>query len=317
MDRAAKCFKEAYLADTRNFDALENLIELFIRLDRHEPAMALASQWTLSQPRCARAWIARAKLNLLSGEIVSAKTALTAALDNDPDNAAVQNALESLGRGPHGDPASHALPRTPPPESPLPFLRPLSPVSKTLVENDPPVLWVGPALHPGGYSHWTQQTVLWLRRAGVRVGLQKYAGDTVDSYLRALDVSDLRDLKAAFGEHIRDGVLIMQHPPAYAGGPDLYQRMRWLHPQQLAYVGLTTFETENLPKHGVKPCRGMDEIWVFSTFNAAEFARGGVDEHKLWPVGFGLDPALYEPSRTEPLPVRGRRKFMFLSTRDH
>ncbi len=305
-DQAAECFKKAFLADTRNFDALENLIELFIRTGKHGPAAALASQWTRTHPRCSRAWISRAKLSLIAGDLAAAKTALSTALEMDPANAAVQSALESLGDGTRGGAAPH-------PESPLPFLRPLGPPSQALVRNDPPVLWVGTALHPGGYSRWTQQTVVWLRRAGVRVGLRRYSGEAVDSYLRALDISDLRDLQAALEERVRDGVLIMHHQPAFAGGPDLYRRVRWMHPQQLAYVGLTAFETENIPKHWLEPCRGMDEIWVFSAFNAAEFARGGVDERKLWPVGFGLDPARYDPSRTPPLPVRGRRPFMFLS----
>ncbi len=66
-DAAAECFKKAYMADTRNLDALENLLEVFIRSGNHGPAAALALQWTRSQPRCARAWIARAKLNLLAG----------------------------------------------------------------------------------------------------------------------------------------------------------------------------------------------------------------------------------------------------------
>ena len=117
----------------------------------------------------------------------------------------------------------------------------------------------------------------------------------MDSYLRALDLSELRDLKGALEERIRDGVLILHHQPAFVGDPDIYRRVRWQYPQQLAYVGLTTFETESLPKHWVAPCHGMDEIWVDSTFNVAEFARGGVDERKLWPVGFGLDPAQYDP----------------------
>ena len=313
MDAAAECFKKACVADPRNLDALENLLEVFIRSGNCGPASALALQWTRSHPRCGRAWIARAKLHLLAGELPSAKTALAMALEIDPANAAVQSALESLARGTPGDAAPHSAPRTPHSDSPLPFLRPLSPISKAPATSDPPVLWLGPALHPGGYSHWTKQTVVWLRRAGVRVGLRKIIGETVDSYLRSLDASDLRDLRAALAEQIRDGVLIVHHQPAFAGGPDIYRRMRWQHPHQLAYVALTAFETENLPPHWVAPCRGMDEIWLFSTFNVREFARGGVDERKLWPVGFGLDPAQYEPSRTQPLPVRGRRGFMFLS----
>ena len=316
MDQAAECFKRAYLADARNLDALENLIELFIRSGKCGPAAALASQWTRSHPRCARAWIARAKLNLLAGELASAKAALAAALEIDPANAAVQSALESLGRGTHGVPTLHSAVRTPRSDSPLPFLRPLSPISKAPVQSDPPVLCVGQTLYPDGYSYWTKQTVVWLRRAGVRVGLQTGTEKIVDSYLGALGISELRELKGALEEHIRDGVLIRIHPPTVIAGDnvdDVYLRTRWEHPQQMAYVGMTTFETEGLPKHWVEPCNGMDEIWVLSQRNVTEFARAGVDERKLWATGFGLDPAHYDPSRTEPLPVRGRRRFMFLS----
>lgn len=315
MDAAAECFRKAYLSDTQNLKALENHVEVLIRSGRYAPAAVLASQWTDSHPRCAGAWIARAKLHLVAGELASAKTALTTALEIDPANAAVRSALESLGRGTRGDSAPHSAPRTSRPDSPLPFLRPLSLISKAPVKNDPPVLCVGAALHPGGYSHWTKQTVVWLRRAGMRVGLDKYAGETVDSYLCALDLSDLHSLKEALEERIRDGVLVMIHQPALAvGNVDVYERVRWQYPQQLAYVGMTTFETEGLPKHWVEACHGMDEIWVLSQRDVTEFARGGVDERQLWATGFGLDPAQYEPSRTEPLPVPGRRPFMFLST---
>ncbi len=96
MDEAADCFKKAYVADPQNLNALERLIELFIRSRKYEPAAALALQWTRLHPSCGRAWIAWAKLNLLTGELVSAKTALTRALRIDPANAAIQSALESL-----------------------------------------------------------------------------------------------------------------------------------------------------------------------------------------------------------------------------
>ena len=108
MDEAADCFKKAYLADPQNLNALESLIELFIRSGKYEPAAALALQWTRSHPSCARAWIAWAKLNLLAGELASAKTALTRALKIDPANAAVQSALESLEGGTNGNSTPHS-----------------------------------------------------------------------------------------------------------------------------------------------------------------------------------------------------------------
>jgi len=96
MDEAADCFQKAYRADPQNLNALESLIELFVRSGKCEPAAALAWQWTRSHPSCARAWVAWAKLNLLAGELASAKTALTRALKIDPADALVQNALKSL-----------------------------------------------------------------------------------------------------------------------------------------------------------------------------------------------------------------------------
>jgi tetratricopeptide (TPR) repeat protein len=96
IDEAADCFKRAYMADPQNLNALESLIELFLRSHKYQPAAALTLQWTRSHPSCGRAWIARAKLNLLAGELVSAKAALTRALKIDPANAAVQSALDSL-----------------------------------------------------------------------------------------------------------------------------------------------------------------------------------------------------------------------------
>ncbi len=314
MDAAAECFKKAYVADPRNLDALENLLEVFIRSGNCGPAcrarVAVDSLASALRPRLDR-----------PGETESARR--MSCLPQRPPSPwrwkLIRPMPPSKARWNPSRAERPAMPlRTPHPALRTPTLRFRScgrsvRSRKRPSTSDPPVLWLGPALHPGGYSHWTKQTVVWLRRADVRVGLRKIIGETVDSYLRSLDASELRDLRAALAEQIRDGVLIVHHQPAFAGGPDIYRRMRWQHPQQLAYVALTTFETENLPKHWVAPCRGMDEIWLFSTFNVREFARGGVDERKLWPVGFGLDPAQYEPSRTQPLPVRGRRGFMFLS----
>jgi tetratricopeptide (TPR) repeat protein len=109
-DEATDCFKKAYLSDPQNLNALENLIEHFIRLGKCEPAAALALQWTRSHPSCSRAWIAWAKLNLIAGESASAKAALTRALKIDPANAVVQSALESLesGASSHSTPCSAA-----------------------------------------------------------------------------------------------------------------------------------------------------------------------------------------------------------------
>jgi len=76
--------------------AAELRTELFVRSGKCEPAAAIAWQWTRSHPSCARAWVAWAKLNLLAGELASAKTALTRALKIDPADALVQNALKSL-----------------------------------------------------------------------------------------------------------------------------------------------------------------------------------------------------------------------------
>ncbi len=346
---AIECFKKAVLFDPQNAAALENLVETCVSAERYNEAALLASQWTQSAPQCAAAWVVWAKLNLMSGNSHTAREALVKAFALDPSNRFVNEALAALAaerNAPvHEDGVSTRVQRrSAAGSSPLPFLRPLPPNPVIVAGDepplaqawrnrngrpegsrptgaprkvqgspaDPPILWSGPVLFPGGYSYLSKQTVLWLRQAGVKVELN-HLGIPDNDYVRTFDLTDLRALKETMREHTRDGVFIFCHQPALADARDIALRMRWRRPEHLAYVCLTMFETTGLPAHWVEPCNQLDEIWVPSSFNVETFAEAGVERSRLRRVGFGIDPTLYDPDPIEPMPVPGRRGFMFLS----
>jgi len=75
--------------------------------------------------------------------------------------------------------------------APLPFLRPLSPSPCREATEDPPVVWVGPALGLSSYSIHTRQSILWLRDAGVRVEAAS-VGRADPAYLRTMDMASFK-----------------------------------------------------------------------------------------------------------------------------
>jgi len=309
---AAECFRRAVTLDPRNYAAIANLVETLVSLDRFREAVAIAEQWTRSLPGCADAWVTWARLNLLAGRAAEARQALVRANALDPGRRSIAEALLALGDASEtgeaavrpGRPSSSGA-------SPLPFLRPLDPAPRAPARCDPPILWIGPALFPGGYSYLTRQSVLWLRRAGWKVELDPL-GTPDDAYLETKDVADLEELKAAMQTRTRDGVAVLCHQPAVST-TDLALQARWRRPDHLAYVLFAMFETAGLPAHWIGPCNGMDQIWVPSSFNVRTFAEAGVAPDRIRAIGFGIDAAFYDPERVAPMEVKGRRGFMFLS----
>lgn len=83
----------------------------------------------------------------------------------------------------------------------------------------------------------------------------------------------------------------------------------------VATVGRAMFETDRVPAEWVARCNMMDEIWVPSEFNRTTFANAGVNPNKLQivPESINADRFLRP---VEPLLVRGRRKFNFLTIFD-
>jgi glycosyltransferase involved in cell wall biosynthesis len=81
----------------------------------------------------------------------------------------------------------------------------------------------------------------------------------------------------------------------------------------LKKIGYTIFETDRIPKHWVKYCNQMDELWVPSRFNLETFTRSGVKPEKIKLVPIGVDTSFFK-RRQEKLPIEEKIKFTFLYT---
>jgi glycosyltransferase involved in cell wall biosynthesis/Flp pilus assembly protein TadD len=310
-DSALRCFREALTSDPAGDDALDGLVQSYVAAERYPEAALVATKWTESLPGSFAAWVALARLRLMAGQTVPARDALRRALAIKPEDGAVQEALAAVANetdspDPAEDPASALV------ETPLPFLAPLRSGAVPPSPTDPPILWAGAALSLSSYGIHTRQSIVWLRQGGFRVEAVN-VGAASDAYLRTLDAAELHDLKGALTEHVRDGVFVMHHTPATADDPDCYRHLKWRRPDQLAYAAFTTFETEGLPKHWIAPLNHMDEVWVYSDFNARAFAEAGVREEKLRVIGAGVDTAVYDPEKVVPMARPIDRGFMFLS----
>jgi Flp pilus assembly protein TadD len=96
LAEAECCFQKAFLADTKNFSALGNLVEVLIRSNKRQQATALVEQWTRLQPHSTRAWVAWAKLDRLAANATSPKTARTAVAGTRVGDSAIPNAADLL-----------------------------------------------------------------------------------------------------------------------------------------------------------------------------------------------------------------------------
>jgi glycosyltransferase involved in cell wall biosynthesis len=300
-----RCFQEAVKADPTDDDAIEGLIQVYVAAEQYDQAALLATRWTETRPESCKAWVGLARLHLMAGQTAPAHDALSKALEIVPADRGLQNALAAL-EDDSTKQANHA------PEMPLPFLSPLSSSPAAPISTDPPILWVGPALDLNGRGIHSRRSIVWLRRAGLRVEALK-VGATSESYLQSLDVGEWQDIKASLADFVRDGVFVVHHEPVIADEMDCYRHFMWRRPNQLAYVALTTSHVQGLPANWIKPLNRMDEVWVHSGFNAETLAEAGVDPAKLRVVGAGVDTALYDPEQVVPRARPTDRGFMFLS----
>ena len=113
---------------------------------------------------------------------------------------------------------------------------------------------------------------------------------------------------------------VVFHPPGwYTDGQkrqhwyDFYRERRRELANAGAHIGYTMFETDRIDPNWVTACNAMDEIWVPTEFNRQTFAASGVDPARLHVMPLGLDVEQYDPIRVQPLELRDRAGFNFLS----
>ncbi len=164
------------------------------------------------------------------------------------------------------------------------------------------VLWHGPVFGASGYADESRQLVLGLDSAGVRVRIAPLASTDARLAIPQDEAGRLRTLASASRSSGAPWINVFHSSPwdlSRVAGADYH-------------IGRTMFECERLPSRWAAACERMDEIWVPSKFNVESFARSGVSRHKLVHIPESIDVERF-PRPVRPLPIRGTRRFNFLS----
>jgi FkbM family methyltransferase len=181
--------------------------------------------------------------------------------------------------------------------------------------SSPSLVWDGPIFNLGGYASLARHVIRALVPDGVSVQLTTRDDD---EQIRQASMTSREAWlwKRALRRRGRPGVHVSCYTPADWQGASVFDERRKAHPGFQAYVGLSMFETDRLPDGWAAACAALDEVWVPSRHSRDLFEQAGVPGHKLQVLPVGIDAERYDPARIEPLPIPGRRGFMFLSVFD-
>ncbi len=157
---------------------------------------------------------------------------------------------------------------------------------------------IGPLFDASGYAYHTRSIAMELERLGVMVSVKPTPWGAAQI-----------DLSPEEKKHLAE---MLKRPDP--GGDLLYITVAntfQKHPHRRS-IGWTMLETDRIPDLWVRLCNAMDEVWVPTRFNYHTFANSGVETHKLHVVPLGTYPQRFNPN-TAPIPIPGRRGFVFLS----
>ncbi len=171
------------------------------------------------------------------------------------------------------------------------------------------VMWMGSALEPSGYGEASRNYL---------VGLDKYQ----DINLRFIPLYFWQGPKPYFG---RAWDVIKRQSERRIPGDENYILVHHSTPDNwqvgtrrcMWNIGVTTFETDGLPKRWQRSMRMMDEIWTFSDFNRQVFEECGI-RRPITVIPHGVDCESYAPT-VQPLPELKRvvgDRFVFGSVFD-
>lgn len=180
---------------------------------------------------------------------------------------------------------------------------------------EPNLLWDGPLFNFGGYAALSRHVMRALVPGGFSV---RFVPRDDDASMRAASLASRESWlwKRMLRRRGRIDVHVSCYTPTDWHGTSIFDQRRAERPGCRAYVGLSMFETDRLPAGWADACANLDEVWVPSTFARDRFAQAGVPERKLQVLPVGIDADRYDPRRVAPLPIPGRRGFMFLSVFD-
>jgi len=177
---------------------------------------------------------------------------------------------------------------------------PMPPRGRAAASRPPAVLWSAPVFDRSGYANEARDYVLALDDSGVDIYVNPYPWQHVAPDLPRRDLTRITELSRAALP--ADFVHVIQH-----------QAIRFSrHPDAIANIGRTMFETDSLPQDRVELCNAMDEVWVPSRFNVETFTRAGVDPGRIVMIPEAIDADLYR-RRMRPLGIPDAGGFVFLS----
>jgi glycosyltransferase involved in cell wall biosynthesis len=159
------------------------------------------------------------------------------------------------------------------------------------------------AIYDGsGYAAEARGIIFGLYRAGVLVQLQPLGLPQDAHNLLTREEREILEGLSHGSVDLAEGIHF-QHCPAHHFNLAMRGRYR---------VGRTMYETDSIPDGWRNFCEGMDEVWVPGAFNLQTFASAGVSRDRLHVLPGGIDTSAFHPE-VEPLPIRERRGFNFLS----
>jgi glycosyltransferase involved in cell wall biosynthesis len=168
----------------------------------------------------------------------------------------------------------------------------------------PTVVWHAPLFDASGYAEEARQFILGLDAVGIRTRAMPFIQWTNEQVsLPSPDKDRLGRLVTTTLTPADQPLVSVMHLQGHN-----FQRI----PHALYHIGRTMCETDRIPPSWVPTCNQMDEVWVPCQFNVESFARSGVVREKLVKIPEGIDIERFQLD-APPLPIRGRRRFNFLS----
>lgn len=178
------------------------------------------------------------------------------------------------------------------------------------------MVWMAPALNPGGYSSEALSYAMALeaeyagakgKRKPQRFGLKQFAEQQDQQFVEGLPAATKQVLAKLFttgAQRTAWEVAVCHSTPDvwHADGAFGWGRVQPCPPRGVVYtVGRTMYETDRLPDTWVPRINAMDEVWVPSHFAVDQFASSGVDRAKIFVVPEAVDVELFDPARHKAL----------------
>jgi len=138
-----------------------------------------------------------------------------------------------------------------------------------------------------------------------------------NSWCPGLDPSSLQILEGLRRQPVDTwdiDIWISHKPPQrYPKWP--YRGLTYIKREPLFIIGRSMTETHRIPSSWVRDiARLVDEVWIPSKHSVHAFTGAGVNPAAIQLIPEPIDESLFDPHKTKPMPLPGKRAFNFLSS---